>query len=67
MECHQEFGDLYSCVAAFSLFPKNQVYSIQVAAQNNNGEGSFNDPINISVPVSSRYLTWHMVIVFMVN
>ena len=57
VECNPEFGGLYSCVVANSLIPNDQAFSIQVAAQNNNGEGSFSDPINISTPVSSRYLT----------
>ena len=57
MECFQEFGDLYSCVVATLLIPSDQAFSIQVAAQSDNGEGSFSDPINISTPVSSRYLT----------
>ena len=66
MECFQEFGGLYSCVAAFSVFPINQAYSIQLAAQNNFGDGSFSNPINVtllSVPVSSKYLTWYIKII----
>ena len=55
VECYQEFGGLHSCVAVFSVFPKNQAYSIQVAAQNNFGDGSFSDPISITVPVLSKY------------
>ena len=56
-ECSPEFGGLYSCVVVTLLIPNDQAFSIQVAAQNNNGDGSFSDPINISTPVSSRYLT----------
>ena len=52
VQCYQEFGDLHSCVAAFSIFPHNQAYGIQVAAQNNFGEGPFSDPINATVPIS---------------
>ena len=57
VECSPQFGGLYSCVVANSLIPNNQAFSIQVAAQSDNGEGSFSDPINISTPISSRYLT----------
>ena len=56
VECSQEFGGLYSCVVATFLIPNNQVFSIQVAAHSNNGEGSFSDPINIFTPVSSMYI-----------
>ena len=56
VNCSQEVGDLYSCVVAELLIPSYQAYSIQVnvAAQNNYGEGSFSDPINVTLPVSSR-------------
>ena len=56
VNCRQEVGGLYSCVVAESLILSNlQSYSIQVAAVNNNGEGSFSDPpINVTLPVSSR-------------
>jgi hypothetical protein len=56
VECSQEVGGLYSCVIlAELLIPSNQTYSIQVAAQNNYGEGPFSDPINVlSVPVYGR-------------
>jgi hypothetical protein len=56
VECIQTVGGLYSCVVAESLIPSNQAYSIQVAAKNNYGEGLFSDPINVSLPVSSRCL-----------
>ena len=55
-EYFQEFGGLYSCVVATLLIPSDQAFSIQVAAQSDNGKGSFSDPINMSTPVSSRYL-----------
>ena len=55
VECNQGFGDLYSCVVAELLIPNNQSYCIQVAAQNRHGNGSFSSPINVFVPVSSRY------------
>ena len=54
VNCSQEVGGPYSCVVAESLIPSNQAYSIQVAAQNSYGDGSFSDPINVSLPVSSR-------------
>jgi hypothetical protein len=54
VQCSQEVGGLYSCVVAESLIPSNQAYSIQVAAVNNYGEGSFSDPISVTLPVSSR-------------
>ena len=54
VNCSQAVGGLYSCVVAESLIPSNQEYSIQVAAQNRYGEGSFSDPINVYLPVSSR-------------
>ena len=57
MECSQEFGDLYSCVVTTLLIPSDQAFSIQVAAQSDNGDGSFSDPISISTTVSSMYLT----------
>ena len=55
VQCSQEVdGGPYSCVVAESRVPSNQAYSIQVAAQNNPyGEGSFSDPINVTLPVSS--------------
>ena len=54
VECSPEFGGLYSCVVATLLIPNDQAFSIQVAARNNNGDGSFSDPMNISTPVSSK-------------
>ena len=54
VDCSQEVGGPYSCVVAESLIPNNQTYSIQVSAQNNFGDGSFSDPINVYLPVSSR-------------
>ena len=54
VQCSQEVGGLYSCMVAESLIPSNQAYSIQVAAMNFFGEGSFSDPVNVTLPVSSR-------------
>ena len=54
VECSPEVGGLYSCVVAESVIPSNRTYSIQVAAHNNDGEGPFSDPINVSLPISSR-------------
>ena len=54
VNCRQEVGGLYSCVVTESLIPSNQAHSIQVAVVNRYGEGSFSDPINASLPVSSR-------------
>ena len=56
VNCSQEVGGPYSCVVneSSSLISSYQSYSFQVAAQNNNGDGSFSDPINVSLPVSSR-------------
>jgi hypothetical protein len=54
VECSQEVGGLYSCVVAEWLISSNQAYSIQVAAGNSYGEGSFSDPINVTLPLSSR-------------
>ena len=55
VDCSQEVGGPYSCVVTeSSLISNNQSYSFQVAAQNNNGDGSFSDPINVFLPVSSR-------------
>ena len=53
MECSPEFGGLYSCVVTTLLIPSNQAFGIQVAAQSDNGMGSFSDPMNISTPISS--------------
>ena len=59
VDCREGFGGLYSCAVGTLLIPNNQLqaFSIQVAAQNNNGDGSFSDRINISTPVSSMELT----------
>jgi hypothetical protein len=54
VECSQEVGGPYSCVITESLIPRNLAYSIQVAAMNNNGESLFSDPVNVSLPLSSR-------------
>ena len=54
VQCSQEVSGLYSCVVAESLIFSYQGYSIQVAAVNNYGDGSFSDPINVSLPVSGR-------------
>ena len=62
VQCSQEIGGLYSCVLAESLFLSNQSYSFQVAVRNDYGEGSFSDPINVSLPVSSR---WSCTIIIM--
>ena len=48
VECRQEPGGPYSCLASISssaLFIYGGTYSIQVAAQNVYGVGSFSDPI----------------------
>jgi hypothetical protein len=50
MECSQEVGGLYSCAINLKQL---ETYSIQVAAMNNYDEGSFSDPINVTLPVSS--------------
>ena len=53
--CSQEVGGPYSCLVAESLLHSHNSYSIRIAALNNNGDGSFSDPINVSLPVSSRW------------
>ena len=60
VNCSEEVDGLYSCVVAESPIPGNQAYSIQVAAVNNYGEGSFSNPISVTLPISSRcYLKNH--------
>ena len=56
VQCSEEIGGLYSCVIAESpsLIFSNQEYSFQVSAVNNYGDGSFSNPVNVSLPVSSR-------------
>ena len=55
VNCSQEVGGPYSCVVTeSSSISSNQSYSFQVSAQNNYGDSSFSDPINIFLPVSSR-------------
>ena len=49
--CGQESGGPYSCQVANSLFNLNQAYTFQVAAQNNEGVGSFSNPITKSIPI----------------
>ena len=62
MQCNQQVSGLHSCVVADSRISSNQIYSFQVAAQNSYDEGSFSDPINVSLPVSSR---WSCTIIIM--
>ena len=45
LECHQDSGGHYSCVAHFSLFTFGETYSFQIAAQNIYGVGSFSNPV----------------------
>ena len=47
MECHQEPGGPYSCLAASSLFILRVTYSFQVAAQNSFGVGSYSNSVII--------------------
>ena len=55
VNCSQEVGGPYSCLVAESLLHSHHSYGIQIAAQNNYGDGSFSDPIiNVSLPVASR-------------
>ena len=49
--CGQESGGPYSCRVANSLFISNQAYTFQVAANNNEGVGSFSYPITKSIPM----------------
>ena len=49
--CDQESGGPYSCQVANSLFNPDQAYTFQVAANNNEGVGSFSDPITKSIPI----------------
>ena len=55
VQCSQEVGSPYSCVVAESPIPSNQAYSFRVAVHNDYGHGSFSDPINVSLPESSRW------------
>ena len=45
VECHQEPGGPYSCLAASSLFISRVTYSFQVAARNSFGVGSFSNSV----------------------
>ena len=46
VECHQETGGPYSCLASSSFFLPHVTYSFQVAAQNSFGTGSFSTPVH---------------------
>ena len=46
VECHQEPGGPYSCLASSSFFLLHVTYSFQVAAQNSFGAGSFSTPVH---------------------
>ena len=48
VECRQEPGGPYSCLASSSFFISRVTYSIQVAAQNSFGVGSFSTPVLIT-------------------
>ena len=50
--CRQEPGGPYSCRMAYMFFNRNQTYTFQVAARNNNGVGSFSDPITKFIPIT---------------
>ena len=56
--CGREVGGIYSCAVNLNnnniIINQLEAYSIQVAAMNNHGEGSFSDPIRVTLPVSSR-------------
>ena len=45
VECHQEPGGPYSCLAASSFFIPHVTYSFQVAAQNSSGVGSYSNSV----------------------
>ena len=45
LTCRQEPGGPYSCVARIILFIPDVTYSVQVAAQNSHGNGSFSNPV----------------------
>ena len=45
VECRQESGGPYSCLAASSLFIPRVTYSFQVAAQNSFGVGSLSNSV----------------------
>ena len=47
VECRQESGGPYSCLAASSLFISRVTYSFQVAARNSFGIGSFSNSVII--------------------
>ena len=47
VECHQEPGGPYSCLAASSFFIPRVTYSFQVAARNSFGVGSFSNSVII--------------------
>ena len=49
--CDQESGGPYSCRVVSSLFRSYRMYAFQVAAQNNEGIGSFSDPITKLIPI----------------
>ena len=45
VECRQESGGPYSCLASSSFFISRVTYSIQVAARNSFGVGSFSNSV----------------------
>ena len=58
VECHQEPGSPYSCLAASSFFVPHVTYIFQVAAQNTFGTGSFNTPVLITYSPQRKYSSY---------
>ena len=52
VECRQEPGGPYSCLAASSFFTSRATYSFQVAARNSFGIGSFSNSVNHCIQLS---------------
>ena len=60
LECHQDSGGHYSCVAHSSLFTFGVAYSFQVAVRNIYGVGSFSNPVTaVYGSQGSCFCTWH--------
>ena len=60
VECRQEPGGPYSCLAASSFFISHVTYSFQVAARNSFGIGSFsNSVITVYGSQGNHYMYYH--------
>ena len=59
LDCHQEPGGPYSCLAAASLFTSGVMYSFQVATHSVRGVGLFSDPVTLLYGYQGKVLLLH--------